>query len=242
MISFKIKLANRIIAVNTIHTRTRALCRDFIADGVPEFEISIEQSDIDLQKEIFLSNIERDIDLWDGLVEVSVVARKICEKMIEYNTFMFHGAAIALNNKGYIFSGNSGVGKSTHILHWVKNQSDTMIVNGDKPFVQVDSIANVYGSPWAGKEILYTNTVVPLKAIIMMERNDNNNIYRISFAEAFPKLLEQSFYPKDESKMRKTLQLLKSLDGKVEFYRFLCNNFKEDCFETAYKGIVLDNS
>ena len=88
------------------------------------------------------------------------------------------------------------------------------------------------------KENKYTNTMVPIKAIVCMERSEENHITEITFAQAFPFLLQQSYRPGDKDKMRKTLRLLQSLNGKVKFYRFKCNNFKDDCFEVAYNALV----
>ena len=85
---------------------------------------------------------------------------------------------------------------------------------------------------------MYTNTMVPLKSIILMERAEDNHIEQISFAEAFPKLLQQVYRPEDEEKMRKTLRLMQRLNGPVSFWRFQCNNFKDDCFDVAYNALV----
>ena len=38
--------------------------------------------------------------------------------------------------------------------------------------------------------------------------------------------------------MRKTLELLKRLNGKVRFYRFRFNNMKEDAFRVAYNALT----
>ena len=80
--------------------------------------------------------------------------------------------------------------------------------------------------------------MVPLKSIILMERAEENHIEQISFAQAFPTLLQQTYRPDDEEKMRKTLRLMQRLPPAVSFWRFQCNNFKDDCFDVAYNALV----
>ena len=82
--------------------------------------------------------------------------------------------------------------------------------------------------------------MVPVKAIIIMERSENNHIERISFSESFLYLLQQVYNPEDEEKMRKTLRLMQQMSSSVSFWHFQFNNFKEDCFDVAYRALVLD--
>ena len=94
------------------------------------------------------------------------------------------------------------------------------------------------GSPWCGKEGWQTNTMVPLAAIVLMERAEDNEIHQITFKEAFPTLLRQTYRPADTESFMKTLRLLKSLDGRVRFYSFHFNNMKPDAFSVAYHELV----
>lgn len=56
--------------------------------------------------------------------------------------------------------------------------------------------------------------------------------------QAFSTLLQQVYRPDDEEKMRKTLRLMQRLSPAVSFWRFQCNNFKDDCFDVAYNALV----
>ena len=56
----------------------------------------------------------------------------------------------------------------------------------------------------------------------------------------FPLLLRQVYCPEDKDKMRKSLQLIHRLKSAVTFWRFQCNNFKDDCFDVAYNALVRD--
>ena len=114
-------------------------------------------------------------------------------------------------------------------------------MNGDKPFIivrQAGELPLACGSPWAGKENLQTNAMVPLKSIVLLERAEENRMERVSFGQAFPFLLQQVYHPENEEKMRKTLRLMQRMSSAVSFWRFQCNNFKDDCFDVAYNALV----
>ena len=243
MYQFNVKIAGHVAGVESLHIRTKAICRDFITDETPEFYIHITQEDIDKEREMHKA-VFGDCTLWDGSLEPVALHELLSTKLIDYDCFMMHGVAVAYQGNSYVFSAKSGVGKSTHALKWLENLLEAKIVNGDKPIIsmQADGMKPLAcGTPWAGKENIYTNIMVPLKAIVFMERSEDNQIDRISFTEAFPLLLQQVFQTPDEIKMRKTLQLMQRLYPEVSFWRFRCNNFKEDCFDIAYKALVEDH-
>ena len=234
---FKIKIANKTIEIETVHVLTKALSRKFLCDGTPDFKIVSTQEDIDKERYTYETSNGLSAS-WDGNIEATVVLRKLAELFPEYGAFAMHGAAIAYDNNAYVFSGRSGIGKTTHIMHWLKNLPDAYVVNGDKPFILADDEPMVCGSPWAGKESMNSNTIVPIKAMAFLERAEENSIQRISFSQAFPMLYQQTYRSTDSNHVRKTLNLLKKLDGKVSFYLFKINNFKDDCFQTAYNTLV----
>ena len=232
---FKVLIAGQVFEIETIYAHSLAICRSFLTEGDPAFRIRITQEDIDFERKKIGFGSE---DLSDRYLEELALLRKTAENLTDYDTFLMHGAAIAVEHKAYLFTGKSGTGKSTHIFLWKKKLPNAYIVNGDKPFISTGDTPMVYGSPWTGKERIFTNTAVPLAALVLMERAENNEMQRISFAEAFPFLYQQTYRPKDEARLKSTLCLLKSLETKVAFYRFRFNNFADDCFDVAYQALI----
>lgn len=241
MRSFNVSIAGRIIGINAISMRVYNICKDFIVDeGESDFTVQCTIEDFDRAVDQFEAEHHCCAPRAVYLEEFSVL-EKVADGLIEYGAFLMHGAVLAVADKGIIFTAKSGTGKTTHILKWLDNCSNAYILNGDKPFILAENgngCPKVCGSPWKGKEEFGANKIVPLKAIVLMERAENNSIQKISFSEAFLFLYQQIYCPKDSEKMRKTLRLLQSLDGKVSFYRFSFNNFKEDCFKTVYDSVV----
>ena len=240
MYKFKVKIADHVAEIETQYIRRKAICRDYITDESPEFTIKICQEDIDKERDTY-TRLYGDCTLWDSTLETLAMHALLSTKLIDYGAFMMHGAAIAYENHAYVFSAKSGTGKTTHILKWLENLPEAFIINGDKPVIATyaDGISPMAcGTPWGGKENYYTNTMVPLKSIVMMERAEENHIEQITFAEAFPSFLQQIYLPDDENSIRKTLRLLSRLTSTVSFWRFRCNNFNDDCFDVAYTALA----
>jgi hypothetical protein len=216
------------IAVSSGHAEVHKLCHRYAADGAPLFAVGINQADIDFertksaQEDMVQRRPVRDYD--DAYLENLAVCRKIAEKMPEYDTFLFHGSAIAVDGSAYIFTARSGTGKSTHARLWREMLGDrAVMVNDDKPLIRVhpDGSATVYGTPWDGKHHLSSNIAVPVWAICILERAQENHIREISRAEALPVLLQQTYRPADPATLAKTLTLLGRLN--VKLYRLGCN-------------------
>lgn len=236
----KIKVAGCVIEAECIYNYFNLLSDNYRTDEPADFHVKISPEDIEEGKESFKAHNTTEVPA-DKKIEVFALHKKVCELLLERDVFFMHGAAIAVNGEGFVFTAKSGTGKTTHILKWLRQCPDAIVVNGDKPFISVSGLPMVCGTPWAGKEEMQTNTIVPLKAIIMLQRSEDNRFEKISPIEAFPRLLESVYFPDDEGKQKKTLALIQRLNPTVQYWRFYCNNFKEDCFDIAYKALVEDH-
>ena len=112
------------------------------------------------------------------------------------NGFVVHASSIVYDSTGLAFSAESGTGKSTHTGLWVKNYPGTVILNDDKPVMRfVDGKWNIYGTPWAGTTGINKNLSVPLKALVFLERSENNTIRDCVGAEAIKRFFEAVIHP-----------------------------------------------
>lgn len=238
---FHMRVADRHVLIHSVYSNAYNRCEPYFTQetGVPDIEIRIYKSMLRAAADrISEPHIQR-LDL--SSVELLVVQQLLAEELLSFDTLLMHGAVIAAENAAYLFTATSGTGKTTHIQKWLEHIDGAYVVNGDKPFVIVgkpgeDSMA--CGSPWAGKEHLQTNVNVPLKAVVSLERADENHMERISSTQAFPFVYQQVHQPDDEEKLRKTLRLVSRLISSVPVWRFRCNNFRDDCFEVAYNALV----
>ena len=209
------------------------------------FQISQEEIHHELLKhpEIHLPDVEVESDCvaitYDyGCLEPFVALNKMADAVVSFNTFLFHGSVVALDNQAYMFTAPSGVGKTTRTKLFRDLYPDSIVVNGDKPLIKITKTSAIAcGTPWCGKEGWNTNTMVPLRAIFLLERADEkkvSSIEEVSLGKAFPFLLQQTHRPASPVLMRKTLQLLKSLDKKVKIYKF-CSTPTEASVRLAYE-------
>ena len=233
--NISIEIAGIACKVHTHYNENLQSLENYITTKEPVCEICVAEKEI--QKELL--NRTHRFPPTEAAIEMYTLRNMVSELLVDYNCFRIHGAALAVDQRGYIFTANSGTGKTTHMQLWLKNYQNAYIVNGDQPIVQVGQDIKVCGSPWCGKEGYNTNIAVPLKAIVIMERSTDNAIVEISMGEALAELIHQTYRPSDATKMRKTLQLLSLLDGKIKFYRFRFNNFADDAFSVSYRKIHL---
>ena len=233
---FCVSLAGHTIAIDSLYSEVYTLCEDYMSKSDPEMRITVCDNDIEHEYEITGRDKTSNANSY---METLVVYRKISEAILDYDIFLMHGAVVAVDNAAYMFTAKSGTGKTTHMKKWLDNLSEAFVVNGDKPLIKItekDAIA--CGTPWCGKEHMGTNIMVPLKAIVFMERREDNAIEEISFNECFGKLMQQAYLPEDTEKMKKTIELLSQMNGRVKFYQYYFNNMKEDAFATSYEALT----
>ena len=133
----------------------------------------------------------------DEYLETLALYRKIVERLLEWDTLLFHGSCISVDSKAYLFTAKSGTGKSTHTQLWKKLFGERAVfINDDKPLLKISAQGvTVYGTPWDGKHHRSTNTSCPLKAVCILTRNTENSIQRIDKKAALPMLCQQSYRP-----------------------------------------------
>lgn len=103
---------------------------------------------------------------------------------------MVHASVIVCDDKGYIFLGRSGTGKSTHARLWLKFIEGTQLLNDDNPVVYLkDGDVYVSGSPWSGKTPCYINREYPLKGIVRLSQAPYNNIQKLRGIQAYAAFL-----------------------------------------------------
>lgn len=242
MITGVYKIADTIFEIVSIFSEVQELCDEYKCEETPWFTITIEQKDIDFEREKSrLEDIKEGIavrEFSDSYLETLAVYRKLCKILIDKDILLFHGSVIAIGNQGYLFTARSGTGKSTHTANWRKVFGDkAVMVNDDKPLLRItENGVIVYGTPWDGKHHLSTNISVPLKAICVLTRSETNHIEKITPKECYTMLLQQTNRPKDPVLLSKTLKLIDRLGSSTELYRLGCNMDPESA-EIAYNGM-----
>lgn len=114
--------------------------------------------------------------------------------LLRFHGMMLHASAVEYKGNAYLFSGPSGMGKSTHTRLWQQVfGSDAQVFNDDKPALRLqDGTWYAYGTPWCGKDGINQNKKVPLAGICFLKRGTENRIRRLEGQEAIACLLSQT--------------------------------------------------
>ena len=223
------RIAELNISVTTVGAGVHDLCKDYlISSGKPDLVVQTGRADIDFERDrsirAYKALGQTVPPLSDDLLEMSAVCRQIAEQTPFRDTILVHGSCIALDGAGYLFTADSGTGKSTHAALWRQVFEERVVmVNDDKPLIRVqDGVAVAFGTPWDGKDRLSTNISVPLKGICIIERGLRNEIRPISVEEAYPVLVRQVYRPMDGAALGKTLELIDRLTSSVKLWHLFC--------------------
>ena len=241
MITRKYKIADKVVEVNSIYDEVHEYCSDYQTDEPADYSVTTTQADIDFERQ--KSAREDEVEgipvrhFSDSYLEELAVYRKIAEKMIDFDTVLFHGSVVAVDDVGYLFTAKSGTGKSTHTRLWREYFGDrAVMVNDDKPLLHIADTVTAYGTPYNGKHRLGTNISVPLKALCILTRSADNHIEPITREQAYTMLLQQVYRPADMLKMAKTLDLVDRLADSVKLYQLGCN-MDISAARVAYEGM-----
>lgn len=229
MNEFQIRIAGKIVRVCAMFDSTKDFCRDYLYDGPADFLVQINMDDIAFERK--KSARENELEglpvqtYSDQYLETIAVQRKITEELFAHDTLLFHGSVVAVDGHAYLFTAKSGTGKSTHTRLWREVfGSRAVMVNDDKPLLGISAEGVlVYGTPWNGKHHLGENICVPLKAICILDRGEENRIQKIAPKEALSMLVQQSNRPQNPRLMGKYLELLDVMTRQTAFYHLECN-------------------
>ena len=236
------KIADVNIGVSSLYGSVHEYCRDYASTDEPDFEVVISQGDIDYERERSLKNAlaegRKPYDSTDDYLEELAVYRKISEMMPYYDRFLFHGSCIAVDGKGYLFTAPSGTGKSTHSRLWREYLGDkAVMVNDDKPIIKVSGNGiTVYGTPYNGKHRLGENISVPLKALGVIERAEDNSAVPVKSTLIYPRMIQQMYRPSDPVALARSMSALDKMLAQTGLY-LIRGNMDISAAQTAYDAM-----
>ena len=164
-------------------------------------------------------------DVTDDVGEYMSLGTLFYEYLLKFEGFMLHSSAVVVDSKAYLFTADSGVGKSTHTALWRELFGENAIIlNDDKPALRFnDGKWYAYGTPWSGKNDLSANIKAEVAGIAVLHRASINSIERFYGIEAIGSVLKQVNRPKCEKARAKVLELLDKLISNVPIWNLKCN-------------------
>ncbi len=161
-------------------------------------------------------------------------------KLTAFDGLMLHSSAIEMDGRAYLFSADSGTGKSTHTGLWKQVFGDKVThINDDKPIIRkIDGKFIAFGTPWSGKTDLNSNISAPLAAIVFIERGETNSITPADAKkdQLAVRMLKQTPRPKRTDLLEAMLSTADELLTTVPIYKLKCD-ISEDAVYTSYNAL-----
>ena len=231
----KYKIADIIVELKQDYPETASWYREYIYSGdePPEVSLEAKHEEIDYYT-------ENGVDITPAIAENIVLCSKFNSYILRYYGCFIHSSAMLFDNKVYLFSASSGVGKSTHTQKWqARFKNRVTIINDDKPSIRIiDGKCFVYGTPFAGGTNKQCNISAELGALVFLNRGETNSLEKISPMVAISLLLEQTHKYKSEKFINRQLDILSEVLEKYPAYLLKCN-MDDSAVDTAF-GIIKD--
>ncbi len=199
----------------------------------PQFAVSATEEELGQE----FDRLKGRFDL--AACEGNCLYRRAALGMLDYDGFLLHATAVAVDGAGYVFTAPGGTGKSTHAGLWMQVfGSRALMVNGDKPILRrrMEGGFAVCGTPWRGKERLGCAAIVPLRGVCLLERGAENAIEPADLDTVLDRIFRQVLPPETAEQAVRQLGLLDRLVREVPVYRLRCNMDPEAAL-VAYRGM-----
>ncbi len=210
--------------------------RKFLFEGEPKGEADITLSACDEE----LIELKKRVEAFSvSDCEYMVLCEKFYKELLKFDGMLLHASAVEYKNRAYLFSANSGVGKSTHTHLWLKYIDSAEILNDDKPAIRrIGENYFAFGTPFSGKTDEAKTTGAQLGAIVFLERALENRIEKLSAAEALPLIMGQTIRPSASVKyMEILLEFLDGLIRTVPIYKLYCD-ISSDAVGTSFEELT----
>ncbi len=168
--------------------------------------------------------------------EYSLPLAALCSRFSYFDAILMHASVIDSDGQGILFTGPSGIGKTTQAELW-NRYKNAVIINGDKAFVRcIDGRFYACGLPWKGSSDYSVNGFVPIKAIVVLSQSVDNKIASLG-NESVEKLSSNIFFPHwDQACLDNVFRVFDALVKCISVYHLACRPDK-DSVELLHKTV-----
>ncbi|MDR0831660.1 MAG: hypothetical protein LBM99_02040 [Bacillales bacterium] len=158
--------------------------------------------------------------------EYLLVGNAFMSLVLKYGFVRFHASCLRYKKEAVLFIADSGTGKSTHTNLWQKLfKEDVTYINDDKPFLKIDNgLIKAYGSPWSGKSDLNNNINAPVRAVVILNRGQENIINKIQGkSQIFNIMKNINKYQSSQPEADLAFSIYQEIFKRVDIYELYCN-------------------
>ena len=97
-------------------------------------------------------------------------------------SYVLHCSCLIYQNRAVLFSGPSGIGKSTHADLWVRHIPGAYVLNGDRCLISLSPNGTYYANGWpvCGSSEICLLGHFPLRAIVFMDQSPTNQLTELT--------------------------------------------------------------
>lgn len=141
----------------------------------------------------------------------------------ERETFLLHSSQIIIKKKGILFTGNSGVGKTTQAHLWKEYRKARIVCNDRTALRKQKGNWKTFGFPIDGSEPIYEKGTWNAAAIVFLSHSTVNRVCRFEGAEVIKSLMKQMVLDSWNIKMcMETADRLVDLISEIPVYFLEC--------------------
>ncbi len=231
----RVLIADLVTELNPVYEDSKRLVVPFVYEGERETDIVLKVS------EEYLDDLCRRAapGVTRSQLENFAFSTAFNRRAIPFGTMLVHSSALIYDGGAYLFSADSGVGKSFHTRLWLQAFGGAVhIMNDDKPVVRLyDGKAVAYGTPFDGGSGIALNESFPLRAIVFIERGEQNSVRVPSNREVLQKLYFQTAHIVSAKTAESMLENFDKLLSLTKFYVLTCN-MDISAAKTAFDAII----
>lgn len=158
------------------------------------------------------------------------------KQMIEKECLVLHCSYIKHKEHAILFSGPSGIGKSTQADLW-KKYKQVEILNGDKALLNKGRDWQVYGWPVCGSSEICENKKNKLGSIVFLKQGKENKVVKLSKSQAVKNLISQvTINYWNGNFVNKAITLIEDMVEDINVYELTCTPDK-DAVETLEQAL-----
>lgn len=143
--------------------------------------------------------------------------------LLQKGRLLLHASCVDTPLGGLLFSGPSGIGKSTQAELW-RQYAGAVLINGDRPILSRDEQGwRAWGSPYAGSSRHFVNESCVLRAVVLLKQAKSCTLRRLSGADAFRRVFAGTTVNSwDKSSVQHVCELTERLVSALPVYELSC--------------------
>lgn len=158
----------------------------------------------------------------------------------ESKRLFLHSSQICYNNKGIIFTGPSGMGKTTQSKLWEKYKNAKIVCNDRTIITKDNNKYKTYGLPIDGSSPIRSTDSYELAAIVVLQQSLDNKIEKMNVSKTIASLMSQMIVSDWNSENKENIMnMIIELYQGIPVYKLSCTK-DEKAVECLFEKLIYD--